>query len=68
MGLLPFNTLIQEPIKLSEIYKKVMNGKPVSQKTKIGRKEFDVHPCYFPIGRGNPRRAVEMLYRIGKRQ
>ena len=56
MGLLPFKTLIGESIKLKEHLKK-----PSSFETIIKGKKYEVLPCYFPVGRGNPREATEML-------
>ena len=61
-GLIPFENLAKEKIKLNEYYSEVMEKK----KLKYYKKRFNsfttkVIPCYFPVGRGNPQRAVELL-------
>ncbi len=60
-GSLPTNALLKEEIKVSELYEKTMEkGKPKFFKVKLD-KVYNVFPCYYPIGRGNPTKAVEML-------
>ncbi|MFH0978903.1 MAG: uracil-DNA glycosylase family protein [Candidatus Woesearchaeota archaeon] len=57
-GLLPFESLMQMRLQLGAYYEKLnAAGRPVvynAHGTKI-------IPCYFPVGRGNPKRAVEIL-------
>lgn len=61
-GLLPFENLVKRKIKLSDYYDNVMQTKKVNCfKINVGGIETNVVPCYFPIGRGNPKRAVEIL-------
>ena len=61
-GLMPFTSLVKEKIKLSEYYDEVM-----SSELRFYRYEsVPVIPCYFPVGRGNPKRAVEMLRKINE--
>ncbi|MBW3004806.1 hypothetical protein KY310_03160 [Candidatus Woesearchaeota archaeon] len=62
MGLIPFEHLTGHKIKLSEYYKEVMKKKKLkTYDLKIGSKTYKVIPCYFPVGRGNPKKAVEIL-------
>lgn len=61
-GLIPFENLTGEKIKLSEEYDKMMKSKNLSiYDTKINSFHAKIIPCYFPVGRGNPKRAVDIL-------
>lgn len=61
-GSLPFEYLTGRKIKLSDYYNEIsMSGKLVPQSVRIGSFVAEVVPCYFPVGRGNPVRAVEIL-------
>ncbi len=61
-GLIPFESMTNKKIKLADYYSDVMKRKKLrifdmkynSFKTKI-------IPCYFPVGRGDPKKAVEIL-------
>ena len=64
-GLLPFEVLTGRSIRLSDYFSRLIEGErgrdeafdpslPLNFETKI-------YPCYFPAGRGNPKRATEML-------
>lgn len=57
MGAIPFRMITGKSIKLSEAYESLMRGRPLSET--VG--SSTVLPCYFPVGRGNPKRAEEML-------
>lgn len=63
LGLIPFEKLTGQKIKLADYYEKI---------TRSGKLEFYNHnstkiiPCYFPIGRGNPGKAVEILKMVKK--
>ena len=61
-GLLPFKALTGRAIKLSEYFtpEKI---KPVDSVDIKGEK-YPVYPCYFPVGRGNPKKSAEALIRI----
>ena len=62
MGLIPFEHLTGHKIKLGEYYTEAMKRKKVkAYELKISSKTYKVVPCYFPVGRGNPKRAVEIL-------
>ncbi|MBI4139550.1 hypothetical protein HY483_01165 [Candidatus Woesearchaeota archaeon] len=66
-GLIPFENLTGQKIKLGDYYNKVI----VDKKIKWYEKTFKntstkIIPCYFPVGRGNPKRATEMLRLINK--
>jgi DNA polymerase len=62
MGLIPFEYLTGRKIKLGEYYKEAMKTKKLkAYDLKIGSKTYKVIPCYFPVGRGEPKKAVEIL-------
>ena len=61
-GLLPFRHLTGEQIRMGDYYEKVkatghLPTYPLQEASLPGQ----VIPCYFPVGRGNPQRAVEIL-------
>lgn len=61
-GLIPYKGLTNNNIRLSDIYEKTMAKnslyyEPVS----IENYSCNIVPCYFPVGRGNPKRATEIL-------
>lgn len=61
-GQIPFKALTKEKIRLKDYYSEVMeSGKLHTFKTKTSEKAYDVIPCYFPVGRGNPKRAIDLL-------
>lgn len=61
-GSLPFEYLTGRKIKLSDYYDEIsLSGRLVPQSVRIGNFVAEVVPCYFPVGRGNPARAVEIL-------
>ncbi|MBI2620745.1 hypothetical protein HYW61_00775 [candidate division WWE3 bacterium] len=61
-GLIPFNALINEPIKLGEYYdESIKNNTLKTFSLNIGSKNLKIIPCYFPVGRGNPKRAAKLL-------
>ena len=57
-GLIPFEKLTGQKIKLSDYYDKSVKNNKLEFYSFNSTK---VVPCYFPIGRGNPKRAVEIL-------
>jgi len=61
-GLLPFRHLTGEVIRMGDYYEKV---KEMGSLSTYPLREIhlpgQVIPCYFPVGRGNPKRAVEIL-------
>lgn len=60
-GLIPFTYLTNEKLKMKDYYEKAMKNKKLHYyETEYGK----VIPCYFPVGRGNPKRAVEILKMI----
>ena len=62
-GLIPFESLTGRKIKLGEYYKKfTKTGK--LQFYNIENEKAKIIPCYFPVGRGNPKRAIEILKAI----
>jgi len=64
-GLIPINALLKENIKLSEYYELIQKKNAlIFYEIKINSKRYKVIPCYYPIGRGNPEKAIEILKRI----
>ena len=61
-GLIPFENMTNQKIKLKDYFEEIMKSKKLrffdmnynGFKTKI-------IPCYFPVGRGDPKKAVEIL-------
>ena len=61
-GLIPFERLAKRKIKLADYYSEVSRKNKLSFfEMKIGSAKTKIIPCYFPVGRGNPKRAVEIL-------
>ncbi len=61
-GIIPFENLTGRKIILGHYYDKVMAGKKIKWYEKTFRNtSTKIIPCYFPVGRGNPKRAVELL-------
>ena len=61
-GLMPFEALTGEKLRLKDYYEKAM----ATNQLKTYDFQADAHktaviPCYFPVGRGNPKRAVDLL-------
>jgi uracil-DNA glycosylase len=66
-GLIPFEKLAGKKIRLSEYYAKVMRTRKLQPyEIAIGSFKTKVIPCYFPVGRGNPRRATELLKMVNR--
>jgi DNA polymerase len=61
-GLIPFTALTQKKIKLGEYYEETTANKVLKyHDLEISNKIYKLVPCYFPVGRGNPKRAVKIL-------
>jgi len=61
-GLIPFKSLTNQSIKLGDYYEESIRKKRLKPyPLALGSRSFKVIPCYFPVGRGNPRRAVRLL-------
>lgn len=64
-GKLPTKIITGEDIKLLDRLEAVRNNASKPMKSlMIEGKIFDVLPCYFPVGRGNPPKAKEILGHI----
>lgn len=64
-GLIPTKPLLNKIIKLSDYIDYLrQNNKPKIEKITINNKPFKVIPCYYPIGRGNPDKAIEILEHV----
>ncbi len=61
MGLIPFKALTSETVKLSD-FSKQFKTKPKFFHSPVGK----TVPCWFPVGRGNPRKAIELLSLIAR--
>jgi len=66
-GLIPFENITDQKIKLAEYHHEVMQ----TNRLKFFEKQFGTHktkviPCYFPVGRGNPKGAIDILGVINK--
>lgn len=60
-GSLPFKYLTGQVVKLEDYYNQVVRQGLQSEEVQIGSAKTRIIPCYFPVGRGNPKRAVEIL-------
>lgn len=61
-GLIPFARIAGQKIKLADYYEDVKKaGKLKFYNVFFAGRNTKVIPCYFPVGRGNPQRAVELL-------
>jgi len=66
-GLIPFEKLTGQKIKLSEYYSDAMRcGRLKHFDLQLGSINTKVIPCYFPVGRGDPKRATELLKFVNK--
>lgn len=61
-GALVYKTLTGKSLKLADYWKK----KRRLETEKISGLNISVTPCYFPIGRGNPKKAAEILRSIAR--
>jgi hypothetical protein len=67
-GQMPFRALTGRDIRLKEQLEDVQAGKYRPLRCPdIGGRARDILPCYFPVGRGNQRKALEMLLHINSR-
>ena len=61
-GLIPFESITGRKIKLGDYYSKVMENKKLEFfEANCNSFKAKVIPCYFPVGRGNPKKAIELL-------
>jgi hypothetical protein len=59
---MPFEELTGKKIRLKDYYNEVVRvGKLKFFNLKISSFETKIVPCYFPVGRGNPKQAIEIL-------
>ena len=62
MSLLPINALVRKPIKLSDYYQESVRRNALkTYNLQCEHSSYRVIPCYFPVGRGNPKRAAKLL-------
>lgn len=61
-GLIPFQGLTKQKIKLSEYYSDVISEQELKfYEVEVRSVRAKVIPCYFPVGRGDRKKAVEIL-------
>lgn len=62
-GVLPFEALTGQKLKLSQHYEnQKKSNKLITYKSReISGRKYDVWPCYFPVGRGKKKEALELL-------
>lgn len=61
-GLIPFNALCNVKLRLDDYYhESLANNCLRSYEVAVRGNYFKVVPCYFPVGRGNPKRATKLL-------
>lgn len=64
-GLIPINSLIKEKIKLANYYETIKNSTSlIFYELDINSKKYKLIPCYYPVGRGNPDKAIKILKMI----
>ena len=67
-GLIPFESMTGRKIKLGEYHSEAMKkGRLRSFDVQCGDFKTKVIPCYFPVGRGNPGKAVDILRLVGEK-
>ena len=61
-GLMPFEKLTKQKIKLSEYHKDAIKNKKLKYfDLQVNSVKTKVIPCYFPVGRGSPKKANDIL-------
>lgn len=65
-GLIPFENLTKQKIKLRDYYLDAIENKNLKfYEQQFGSFRAKIIPCYFPVGRGEPKKAVEILKLVG---
>lgn len=60
-GKLPIRALTGRDVRLGDCLMAARQKKSETLKAEINGQNYPVFPCYFPVGRGNPPKAIEML-------
>lgn len=61
-GLVPFKALTGKNLKVSEHYQVAKSGNVnLSETPEINNRRYSVFPTYFPVGRGDFKKSVELL-------
>jgi DNA polymerase len=61
-GRIPFKELTGEEIRLGEYYEDAIVNKVLKKyNLEINDRKYNLVPCYFPVGRGNPKAAIKIL-------
>ncbi|MBI4451774.1 hypothetical protein HY642_07415 [Candidatus Woesearchaeota archaeon] len=62
LGSMVSSALLGKPVSMEEHHAHLLRHKTLKQHSLVvGKREYPVVPCYYPIGRGNPKKAMEML-------
>jgi DNA polymerase len=66
-GLIPFEKLTSLKIRLSDYHASVLRNKRLEHfDISINSTKSKVVPCYFPVGRGDPKKATDILRFVNK--
>lgn len=66
-GMIPYERLTNQKIKLKDYYSgNIKNNNLKTFETEVNSIKTKVIPCYFPVGRGEPKKAVEILKLVDK--
>jgi len=61
-GLIPFENLTRQKIKLGDYYSEIIKNKKLNfHEIEFENFKTKIIPCHFPVGRGKPKKAVEIL-------
>jgi len=61
-GLIPFEALTKQKIKLKDYFENSIKNNSLKYfEIKINNTNTKIIPCYFPTGRGDPKKAIEIL-------
>lgn len=64
-GLLPFQSLVGQSIRLSDHLERARGGNLDFYKTTpINSVSYRVFPTFFPVGRGRPKESIELLHHL----
>lgn len=64
LGQIPFEALTGKKIRLTDHYQEVLSGNLKFYDLVLGKRRYKVFPTYFPTGRGEPKKCIEILKRL----
>lgn len=66
-GLIPFENITKQKIKLANYYSEIIQNKKIQFfDLQCNNFKTKIIPCYFPVGRGDPKKAIEILKLIDR--